>query len=1064
MRLVNEGRFRDLFIEELGWTRANHPGFTVSTNDGDYTLTQVAGYKGVRVWLCPTVPTSRTQRLIDHEVKRISDERLIIFADPVHQQWRWPQSSNTLGRGQPRLTTHAHIAGTDNPALDQRLAMIEIGLDEEPTVVEILRRMRSAFDADKITKGFYDKFLSKHRALVEAIQGLDTKGKREWYSALLMNRLMFIYFMQRKGFMDGDRDYLRNRLDRLRSKSEPSKFYEFYRDFLLPLFHEGLGAPGLQVNDPVIKELLGDIPYINGGIFAIHELEAAHEDITIPDQVFESIFDLFDAYQWHLDDRPSADQNEINPDVLGYIFEQFINQKEQGAYYTKEDVTHFMTSSTLIPVFLERLEQATGINPWAYVAAEPGRYIWESLQHGLDVDYPAEIEAERGDLRRPTWNAKAPESHALPGETWWEVEHRRNTYKAIVEAARSGKIAHVDTAVTHNLDLESLATDVIDGIDNPVDVVAAWKILTNLKVIDPTCGSGAFLFAALKILQALYSAVLDAARSQAKTSSEQGLISLLAEVDTHPNAVYFILKHSTLSNLYGVDLMKEATEIARLRLFLKLVSAIDDRKNLEPLPDLDFNIKSGNVLVGARVPDEIEDTNDLLSSTTIDVVMEQANEITDAYREFRKTQESGAPETVKAARDALAGKLAAARDAVNKHYHSVNGLRGSVEGWVASHSPFHWFIEYPEVFSDGGFDVVIGNPPYIAKRKVQGYTFSGFVADNTPDIYAPCTERSSQITRLDGRMALIIPISAQFGGEFTALRHHLERRFSRLWVSTFSRNPSALFSAGLGVRSTIVIGSGGGTEGNTLHTTKTHRWIDEFRPALFETLTYVQHAPVPNHGGWVRLVDEGIARLFGGLSPKGGLAQMVISRGGSSPVGFKTTALYWLSVFGEDPPSYRLDFKQTPQTKIGRLRFANEQEAKVALAILASKIAFVWWYCTGDDFDVTGDGLKSTPINVSELTGHAKKRLAEIADDLIADFPNHVAFTKYAGKWMGNYVHSEMRDITDEVDLILADEFGYTELLPALEHAYYCVYKPTGDRPGTLRYDPAVRAGKASGA
>ncbi len=1059
MRLVNEGRFRDLFIEELGWAKANHSDLKISADDSQYTLTQIAGYKGIRVWFCPTVPTSRIQRLIDRELKRISDERLIIFGDTVHQQWRWPQASNTRGSGQPRLTTHTHFVGKDNPALDQRLAMVEIGLDEEPSVVEMLRRMRSAFDADKITKAFYDKFLAKQKALVEVIQGLDNKDEREWYSALLMNRLMFIYFLQRKGFMDGDRNYLRNRLEQLRTKSGPDKFYEFYRDFLLPLFHDGLGAPGLQVADPVIKGLLGDIPYINGGIFAVHELEAAYADITIPDRVFESIFDLFDGYQWHLDDRPTANQNEINPDVLGYIFEQFINQKEQGAYYTKEDVTHFMTASTLIPVFLERLEQTTGINPWAYVAHEPHRYIWESLHYGIGKDYPDEIEAECTQFPRPTWDAKAPESHGLPGETWWEVEHRRNTYKAIVQAAKSGTIKDVDTAVTRNLDLESLATDVIDGIDNPADIVAAWKILSDLKVIDPTCGSGAFLFAALKILQALYSAVLDAARSQAKTSSHADLFALLDQVDEHPNTAYFILKHSTLSNLYGVDLMKEATEIARLRLFLKLVSAIDDRDDLEPLPDLDFNIKPGNVLVGARVPEEIEDTSELFSSHTIDAVMEQANEITNAYREFRKTQESGEIDTVKDARANLAAKLAAVRDTVNRHYHSVNEVRGSVDQWVRTHSPFHWFIEYPEVFSEGGFDVVIGNPPYVAKRRVQGYKFSGFATDSTPDIYAPCTERSSQITRSDGRMALIIPISAQFGGEFTALRHHLEKRFSRLWVSTFSRNPAALFSAGLGVRSTIVIGSGSG-DGNTLHTTKTHRWIEEYRPALFETLTYVQHAAVPGHEGWARLVNDDIARLFDGLSPKGGLAQMVVSRGGSGSVSFKTTALYWLSVFGEDPPSYQLDYTPTPQTKIGRIRFADVHQAKIALAILASKLAFVWWYCTGDDFDVTADGLKSTPVDINALSKETKNRLAAIADELAADFPNHVAFTKYAGKWMGNYVHSEMRDITDEVDRLLAEDLGYTDLLPALEHAYYCVYKPTGDRPGTLRYDPAEEAKK----
>ncbi len=126
-------------------------------------------------------------------------------------------------------------------------------------------------------------------------------------------------------------------------------------------------------------------------------------------------------------------------------------------------------------------------------------------------------------------------------------------------------------------------------MDSPQDVVAAWCILTDLKVIDPTCGSGAFLFAALKILQNLYSAVIDAAVAHARTARHAELDAILEAVREHPNHDYFILKHATLSNLYGVDLMHEAVEIARLRLFLKLVASIDKRSDLEPLPDLDFN-------------------------------------------------------------------------------------------------------------------------------------------------------------------------------------------------------------------------------------------------------------------------------------------------------------------------------------------------------------------------------------------------------------------------------------------------------------------------------------------
>lgn len=1060
LNYVNRGDISGLFREELGWNRPDiATPLHVDVDGTKYEARQVAGYKGIRVWQVNAVPDSRTQRFIDAELRRQSDERLIVFADDYTQEWRWPQVTNTQGAGQPRLVTHTHVVGSDNQALDQRLAMIEIDLSESPTVPELLRRMRSAFDADKVTSEFYKKFLRQHDALVKAINGLDVEGDRKWYSALLMNRLMFIYFLQRKGFMDNDRDYLRTRLTKLRSYSS-GKFYEFYRDFLLPLFHEGLGASGLHVSDRVIESLIGDVPYINGGIFSVHELEVAHSNIRIPDDIFESIFDLFDSYQWHLDDRPTASHNEINPDVLGYIFEQFINQKEQGAYYTKDDVTHFMTSSTLLPVFLERLQQKTGINPWDYVVKDPAAFLWDSLAYGLEVPTPQNVEDQRNTYPRPAWNERTPETNGLPGETWWEAERRRATYAHLIDRAERGEINSVDEAVSANLDLHSLATVVIDGIDSPTNAVDAWRILTSLKIVDPTCGSGAFLFAALKILADLYDAVIDVARAHAITSTHPDLQELLAEVDAHPNQNYFVLKHATLNNIYGVDLIKEATEIARLRLFLKLVSTIDDRRDLEPLPDLDFNIKAGNILVGARTVDEIRDITDLFAEQTIENVIAEANNVSAAYRDFRQVQEVGDSSEIRAARESLTARLTQVRASVNRHYHSVQGIRGSVDEWVATHSPFHWFIEYPEVFAANGFDVVIGNPPYVNRGKVKGYKFSGFATDKSPDIYAPCTERAGQITRPDGRMTMIVPISAQFGNDFANLRRYMENRFSYLWVSTFSRNPAALFSAGIGVRSTIVIGAGDGASGNILHTTKTHRWVDDYRPALFETLTYVSAKNVRAHAGWIRVADSELADLFAHTTPNERFAQ-ITTRSGGYWIGFKTTVLYWLSVFFADPPAYEMNYEPTAQTSVGRISFSTERDAKLGIAIAASKYAMVWWYCVGDDFHVTSEVIKGIPADVSVLSDDAKRHLIALADELVADLPNHVAFTKYKGKWMGNYVLSEMRDITDKIDSILATELGYSRLLPALEHAYYCAYKPTGDRPGTLRYDPAkVRPGE----
>ena len=96
------------------------------------------------------------------------------------------------------------------------------------------------------------------------------------------------------------------------------------------------------------------MPYLNGGIFQQHQLEKLHEEtIQIADAAFERLFNFFEAYQWHLDDRPLQNDNEINPDVLGYIFEKYINQKQMGAYYTKEDITEYISKNTIIPFLLD---------------------------------------------------------------------------------------------------------------------------------------------------------------------------------------------------------------------------------------------------------------------------------------------------------------------------------------------------------------------------------------------------------------------------------------------------------------------------------------------------------------------------------------------------------------------------------------------------------------------------------------------------------------------------------------------------------------------------------------
>ena len=188
--------------------------------------------------------------------------------------------------------------------------------------------------------------------------------------------------------------------------------------------------------------------------------------------------------------------------------------------------------------------------------------------------------------------------------------------------------------------------------------MAFWQAITKITVLDPTGGSGAFIFAALNILEPLYEACLERMEAFLAEWGENGrkahpnyyknFTEVLARVDAHPNRRYFVLKSIILNNLYAVDIMEEAVEICKLRLFLKLASQVEpdtakDNLGIEPLPDIDFNIRAGNTLVGYATYDEVKRA--VTSTLDFDNVMEKisikAADLQQTFDKFRQIQPEG---------------------------------------------------------------------------------------------------------------------------------------------------------------------------------------------------------------------------------------------------------------------------------------------------------------------------------------------------------------------------------------------------------------------------------------
>ena len=735
---------KTLLIEELGWDRGGAD--TEATVAGrTYVLEAIAHKRGLVAYQYvadsdDAFPDHPTRRKIEKSVAKTVREHVIIYANRDHGTHHWQWVKREPGRPD-RLRHHIYHRGQWGEGLTQKLEQIAFTLDEEEdlTIVDVSGRVRAAFDVKKVTKKFYERFKKEHRAFLGFIEGIENVADREWYASLMLNRMMFIYFIQKRGFLDGDTDYLRNRLEAMRTNHGKDRFQSFYRLFLMRLFHEGLGQP-VADRSPELAALLGRVPYLNGGLFDVHDLEQDNPEIQIPDAAFERIFGFFDAYQWHLDDRPLHDDKEINPDVLGYIFEKYINQKQMGAYYTKEDITGYISRNTIIPFLFERAKKhcpiafTPGGGVWRLLSDNPDRYFYEAVRHGITYDIhrdkalagkrelPPEIASGLNEVsQRGGWNKVAPSEYALPTETWREHVARRQRYQEVRAKLAASEVTSINDLITYNLDIEKFAQDVIAESEGPELVRAFWKGLDTVSILDPTCGSGAFLFAALNILEPIYTACLEAMqgflddlkRSQRKHRPEKmsDFRKVLNQVREHASERYFILKSIMVSNLYGVDIMEEAVEICKLRLFLKLVAQLDSYEEIEPLPDIDFNVRAGNTLVGFTTLKQIQ--NAVVATpdgqrrmlyaedrAKLKQIEEDAEVADRAFRRFREMQtEHGMDAGAFAgAKLELRKRLDDLRAELDRYLASEYGVKNDdqkgYERWRGSHQPFHWFVEF----------------------------------------------------------------------------------------------------------------------------------------------------------------------------------------------------------------------------------------------------------------------------------------------------------------------------------------------------------------------------------
>ena len=1071
---VRQFRFTQLFIDDLGWDRpAQQQPYSLAVGEEAFALDLVAHKRGVQLLHCRPdahgqVPTYATRQKIERKVTAEAREHLIVFTDAAKttQVWQWVSRLP----GKPVQYREVFFRQGDTAELlKQKLSRLRFTLDEEAllTVLGVTARLEDAIPRDKVTKKFYAEFKKQRDAFEQFIHGIPKlSDDLHWYAAVLIDRLMFIWFLQEKQFLNGQKRYLQ---DRLAAHLATTPTRSFYKAFLCPLFFRGFAEERTDDNRAQISAQFGQVPYLNGGLFSQHELEERYGDsLDVTDAALEKLFVFFDAWEWHLDDRPLKNDREINPDVLGYIFEKFVNQKQMGAYYTKEDITEYIGKNTIIPALLHKVRNkypgAFDALAWPLLQAEPDRYIYPAMLKGVDRGYPDEIEAGRDteapDLpaRRKAWNSKTPDAWALPTEIWRETIARHDRTRELRAQLAAGELSEIGDLITWNLDIRRFAQDVIERCTDAALLREFWAVLAGrvprkagekfrpaLSVLDPTCGSGAFLFAALNILKPLYDAalgtmgglLLDADQRGDHKSAEkwrdiQETTERFGALRGDRASDYAVIKHIVVHNLYGVDIEEQATEIAKLRLFLKLVSLLEPGDTIEPLPDIDFNIRHGNTLVGYATAEEIEAavkgaTQGNLFSDAWEDIRIRLIAVEEDFHNFRIQQVQRGGHVTVEDKNALALQLLKLEEILNFHLCRAYGKDPTrakqYDAWKASHKPFHWYVDFYPLMSAGGFDAVIGNPPYVELHKVAGYEPRAdiYATAACGNLYAPMLERALTLSQSNGqgRIGQIVPISCVSTPRMQSLRQCWRRFNTRTWLSHYSgdAHPSILFN-GVKFRLSIVIQQVHSGTDASYHSTPFQRWFPDARSYLFEQLEYTKLSSSIERGGLLPKINAKGGEILAHLAAVSvSVARSVDSESPHTAFAHRIVAHY-VKAFDFMPffRSERDGEKRSEDYKLFAFRTRPELEAFTAL--LNSSLFYFWFVAYSDVYHCGRQLVLDFPGDIQELS--ESPELLQATTELMRAYRATAVrrAIRYKATGLVEYDEFYSRDVKTQIDCV----------------------------------------------
>ena len=707
---------------------------------------------------------------------------------------------------------YSYLVGELEPCHTAEERLYPIFMDDH--VNPTLDQIEEAFSVEKVTKAFFENYRKKYIELKEHLESNEDfmhEAERlnftsEQFSKKLMGQLAFLYFIQKKGWLGvnafpetltpkqyndalyfkgkitkeiipavyrqtgedqytrisgktieeyevskqevlaaalkgqswgtGPRDFLRKMYENCQKKN-----LNFFDDYLEPLFYEALNEQRGDIG--YYSKLKCKVPFLNGGLFEpLDNYDWNHNDFDIPNEMFsnidlkgkenaDGILDIFDRYNFTMnEDEPLEKEVAVDPEMLGKIFENLLDvkdRKSKGAFYTPREIVHYMCQESLA----NHISNETGIS---YDAIKDFIVYGEFMK-----DQDTNVNARNGDSE---------------------------------------------------LFISTEILDIKNNINRLKDVDDA---LANIRVADPAVGSGAF---PLGMLSEIVRARKNITEYMVMIINDKFKSRMLYEIDRHPlNLKYHTIKNS----IFAVDIDPSAVDITKLRLWLSLVvdqetdeNAVDDgmhavTRNPRPLPNLDCNIRCGNSLIdeldGAKLINESDlfgnrDYQISVGQNQYDSLLSRLFEAQDRlFYEKNHSEKEQIKRSIRSIIDniVLLNLGEGINPAIVEKYNEVKNQ--------PSPPFFLWQLEFARVFKEkGGFDVVIGNPPYVQLQKNGGLLADllfgrGYdTFERTGDIYCIFYEKGNMILKNNGNLCFITSNKWMRAGYGKSLRKYLSEK------------------------------------------------------------------------------------------------------------------------------------------------------------------------------------------------------------------------------------------------------------------------------------------------